>query len=363
MPEVDGSIYSLSFNGVAIKVDADRGAKVRSLTVNGTEFLVSEETSSGFLWGAALWVAPQNEWGWPPLFMEIEDGPYTASINDNVMQFVSVDEYDMQFTKAFWANSVDTSIRIKYTMEYTGAGSRTNALWELVRPPVNGVTFWPTGPGGTWGDLAKWVFEDGNYSWIDIDATADDNAKFFADGADGWMAHVDANRTLFIKKWNDVAQDDFANGEGEIELWIANNYIELETLSTAKELNTGEKLNYEMIWFIRQLPESVDVEVGSESLLAYVNTVLGNVSSSVLAKHEIDVNVYPNPASEIIQLSWSLSKAETATFTLYNAIGMQVLQQNIIREQGVSLENLASGVFMYVLELNGEAVTGKIVVE
>lgn len=362
--DVDGDIYSLNFNDIEFQVDASRGAKVRSLKLNGTEFLVQEEESRDYLWGATLWPAPQSSWGWPPenYFPNIEDGLYTAQVSETTMSFESIDEWDMIFTKSFSANESDTSISIIYTMTNTGDSERTNALWELTRPHVNGLTFWPTGPDGTWGQLASSVVEQGDFSWLDIDAETRSELKFFADGADGWFAHVDANRTLFVKTFEDVDAADFADGEGEMELWISGNYIELENLSATKNLQPNEVLTYELKWYVRELPAEISAEVGSTALVNYVRKMLGESPIVSVGDAQVfECTAYPNPAANQIQFNWSQKFGSSAKVDIYDAIGRLQLSAVIDKGTPINIEELKSGVMFYSIKVDDEVVNGRFI--
>lgn len=364
--KIEGDIYSLDFNNVEFAVDASRGAKVRSLKVNNTEFLVQEEESSDYLWGSTLWPAPQGDWGWPPenYFPTIEDGQYAAQVSETTLSFESIDEWDMIFTKEFSANEADTSISITYTMTNTGNDARTNALWELTRPHVNGLTFWPTGPGGAWEDLATSVVEQGDYSWLDIDAETRRGLKFKADGSDGWFAHVDANRTLLLKTFDDVDQNDFANNEGELELWIAGAYIELENLSAAQTLQPNDKLTYELKWYVREVPADISVEVGSTALLNFVNEII-NAEPIVSVNNEMALTcrAYPNPTNEAIHFNWGEDYNNVAQLKIYDALGRLQLSQVINKETAVNIKELNSGILFYSIQINNEFVNGRFVKE
>lgn len=364
IPEVDGDIYSLNFKNIEFEVDASRGAKVRSLKLNGNEFLVSEDESPGFLWGSTLWTAPQNEWPgrWPPPFPTIEDGAYTAQVSETTISFESIDEWDMIFAKEFSANEQDTSLSITYSMKNTGDSQRTNALWELTRSHVNGLTFWPTGPAGTWGELASSVIEQGDYSWLDVNAETRNGLKFFADGAEGWFAHVDANRTLFVKAFEDVDAADFAEGEGELELWISGAYIELENLSAAKTLAPNDVLTYELKWYVRELPAEIPVEVGSTALINYVRKMLG-ASPIVSAQNSLEHEciAYPNPAANKIQFNWSQKFGSTAKIEIYDAIGRLQLSTFFDKGTLINIEELKTGVMFYSIEVDNEKFNGKFI--
>ncbi|MDA3892716.1 MAG: T9SS type A sorting domain-containing protein [Salinivirgaceae bacterium] len=366
-PEVDGSIYSLNFKNTEFKVDASRGAKVRSFALNGSEFLVSEDQSSGFLWGSTLWPAPQS-WPWPLPFEQIEDGEYTASVVDNVMSFESVVELDMQFKKEFWANESDTTINIRYALTNKGASQMTVALWELTRPPVNGLTFWPTGPKGVWGnpnnldmDLSTSVVVQGDHSWLDIDAENRSDLKFFADGSKGWFAHVDADRKLFVKTFDDVDQSDFADGEAELELWIAGVYIELENQSAAKTLEPDEELVYELKWYIRDLPARITPEIGNADLLAYVYSVIGLDPPAVsVADHKITHRVYPNPVNNFVQFGFD-SNGQSVKVEIYDITGKRYASQQIESNSSIDISEYDSGIYMYSISINGNIEKGKFI--
>ena len=82
-PQQEGSLFSLEVGNLVLTVDSTYGAKASSLTLDGTEFMVtSEMVSSDFLWGATLWPSPQSEWNWNnPNKLVWDHEEYTASID------------------------------------------------------------------------------------------------------------------------------------------------------------------------------------------------------------------------------------------------------------------------------------------
>lgn len=366
-PEVNGSIYSFSFNNLELLIDAEEGAKVSSFKINGSEFLVTSSGDGDYLYGSTAWPAPQSEFGWPPP-MELDAGSYTGSIDGNVITLTSpidVDgnENEMQFTKSFWADNADTSITINYSLINKGSSQITKAVWELTRPPVNGITFWPTGPAGTWGDLASSVVEQNNYSWIDIGNESRSDLKFFADGSQGWFAHVDSDNRLFVKTFDDVNQADFANGEAEIELWIAGNYIELENIGAAGTLNTDEKVDYKVKWYLRELPSNIIASIGNQDLVNYVNNIVGG-ATGINPENEFDkITAYPNPTKSTVTFNLDSKNAANINLKIMDMLGTEHLSTNMVNSKTIDLSHLPSGIYVYVISSNKITEKGKIIKE
>ena len=119
-PQQEGSLFSLEVGNLVLTVDSTYGAKASSLTLDGTEFMVTANmVSSDFLWGATLWPSPQSEWNWNnPNKLVWDHEEYTTSIEADTMTFtgkeVSVDNGDsFYFIKNFWAYSADTTLSMK----------------------------------------------------------------------------------------------------------------------------------------------------------------------------------------------------------------------------------------------------------
>ena len=308
VPVQNGSLYSLTFAGQTFEVNAEKGARVSTFSIGDSNIIKQINGSDVNSWGSVVWPAPQSEFNWPPPRL-INNGVYSASIDGNVMTFTSQTDKDgknnqMQLIKSFWVNESDTSVSVKYSLINKGTSPIKKAIWEIARVPLNGISFWPTGSAGTWGALASSVQTSGDYSWINISKESRRRLKFFADGAQGWFAHIDESNRLFVKTFEDVDSADFANGEGEIELWIADNFIELENQGVARTLNTNDTLHYEAKWILRQLPEWVNPGIGDEVLIDFVKWAITgknkpqkplDTSNLELNKKDGAIGMNPNP--------------------------------------------------------------------
>jgi hypothetical protein len=334
--------------------------------------VTSEMVSSDFLWGATLWPSPQSEWGWSnPNKLVWDHEEYTTSIEGDTMTFtgkeVSVDNGDSFYLiKNFWTSSADTTLSMHYSMVNTTGKTIKKALWELTRVPVGGLTFWPTGPGGTWGDLAPATEEINDHTWYNRESEDGTGLKFFADGKDGWFAHVDDFGTLYIKTFEDVDRSEFANKEGEIELWVADEYIELENQSACRNIAANAQLDYEVKWYLRPLPAKIEATAGNMELVEYVKWVISDrttpPTSFAPAPESLRAQIYPNPTKGTIHIKLSRSQQESVHYTLIDIHGKSV-KMGELRSETIDISDLSNGIYLLQLEADKEIIRNKIVIE
>ena len=372
-PQQEGSLFSLEVGNLVLTVDSTYGAKASSLTLDGTEFLVTADmVSSDFLWGATLWPSPQSEWNWNnPNKLVWDHEEYTASIEADTMTFigqeVSVDNGDsFYFIKNFWASSADTTLSMRYSMINTTGKTIKKALWELTRVPVGGLTFWPSGPGGTWGQLAPACEEINDHTWYDRESEDGTNLKFFADGKDGWFAHVDDFGSLYIKTFEDVDRSEFANNEGELELWVADEYIELENQSACRNIAHGEQLDYDVKWYLRQLPDNIEVTPGNMELVEYVNWVISDRTTPPTsinpAQDNLSARIYPNPVKNMLQVSLGGSDIGPIQYSIVNIQG-KIEKKGELSSAGIDVSGLIVGIYVLQLETEKGILRNKIVIK
>ncbi len=372
-PRQDGSQFSLEVGNLVFTVDSAYGAKVSSLTLDGWEFVVTPDmVSTDYMWGATLWPSPQSEWNWNNPYKLIWDhAEYTSSIDGDTMTFsgknVSVDNGDsFYFIKNFWASSADTTISLKYSLVNITGKTIKKALWELTRVPVGGLTFWPTGPGGTWGDLAPACEEINGHTWYDRESEDGTDLKFFADGKDGWFAHVDDFGSLYIKTFEDVDRSEFANKEGEIELWVADEYIELENQSACRNIAANGHLDYKVKWYLRPLPANIEATPGNQELIDYVKWVISGTSSPTSSIDPVagllTARSYPNPAKNIVHISLTGLYNDPIQYTFSDFQGRAVKQGELTSET-IDISELTKGIYILQLESGKDIVRNKIVID
>lgn len=270
------SNYTLSFGKILLQVDAAKGGRVISLKFNDTEILF--KGSSPFNSGSTFWPSPQAVWKWPPI-ANIDYKPYSIQVLKDTLLLQSTADtiYHLKVTKKFYINIVDTSIVITYTLKNEGKTATSWAPWEVTRVPANGITFFAKGDTGVWGTMASKPELEKNYYWYDqtmLDAAAA-GKKFFSDGK-GWLAHVNNNNMLFIKKFEDISTSMAAIGESEVEVYTSPNlsYTELENQGKLSVLNPGDSISYKVQWFLKTTPPATTSNKGNQALINYVLHVI-----------------------------------------------------------------------------------------
>ena len=95
--------------------------------------------------------------------------------------------------------------------------------------------------------------------------------KLFADGAEGWLAHVDRD-ALLVKTFAAVPRSLHAPGEAQIEIYAspAHNYVEVEPQGAYETIAPGGASNWQVSWLVRKLPRDIVASLGSAQLVAYV---------------------------------------------------------------------------------------------
>ena len=133
----------------------------------------------------------------------------------------------------------------------------------------------PTGSGAfSPSNLA--VREALGVTWYAFDAAAvTDHQKLFADGREGWLAHVDGD-ALLVKTFAVVPRAAHAPGEAQIEIYAtpAHTYVEVEAQGPYETIAPGAALSWRVVWLVRRLPADVPRTVGSAPLLDFIRGVV-----------------------------------------------------------------------------------------
>ncbi|HXI55134.1 MAG TPA: DUF4380 domain-containing protein [Polyangia bacterium] len=272
-----GDFHTLILDNLTFEVDASIGGRVTAFRIDGKN-LLSEAVADPDNFGSTFWTSPQTQWGWPPV-VEIDGAPYeprregaTIVMMGPVCSLLGV-RIEKRFTALASRRAVEIEYRIHNAKE--AAASVTIAPWEVTRLHPHGLTFFPTGEG-LYPPSNLPVVDAGGLTWFAYDPRhIAGHPKLFADASDGWIAHVD-QRTLFVKTFPPVPRARQAPGEAVVEIYAhpALTYMEIEQQGPLLEIPAGAASAWSVRWYLRRLPEAVEVAVGSPSLAAFVAAVI-----------------------------------------------------------------------------------------
>ena len=252
--KLDDEKYVLSVQDLSMTVDAGHGGKILSFKLGEQEVLAQNPA-------AAPQPAQPGE-GQPrrrPV-PEYDNLPYTAEIKDGPVKVADVtipalflqgqvSKYGYRVCKAFTVDPSDLAFVITYSIVNESGETRKIAPWQISRVPNGGFLEFDAKPEGvTPADLMKVTFAEG-LATLEVDV-ADQNRKINVDGK-GWLNFRDKGLVL-TQRFPDIAQDDAAPGEAEIQVYIdaRKSFVEIEAQGPYTELKPGEKLDWTVRWYL-----------------------------------------------------------------------------------------------------------------
>ena len=271
-PTKVGDRYRFAFGDVVFEIDPTAGGRVATLSLSGAHIIVPSGTEST-TWGSVFWTSPRSDWTprtWPP-----PDAWDTATFNASITGGTHVvvtgptdSGLGISMRKDYAADASSGWITIAYTVN--AMRQRRAAPWEVSRVPRGGIVFFPVPSGGavTAGPLT--VTQSGGIAWFDDGprtATSPDGDKCFADGA-GWTAYV-VGGNLFLKKFMDQPASAQAAGEGEVDIYPGDGFLEFEVQGPYTNIPASGTLPWSIQWRVVKVPSSVTIAVNSTTLVDF----------------------------------------------------------------------------------------------
>ena len=263
--------YVLECGDLAIEVDAAAGGRVTSFRRGGHDALIGPEIDANN-YGSTLWTSPQSDWGWPPP-VEFDGRPYDVQRTDEAIALTGpmIASLGVALEKRLEVDRTRNAFAITYSIRNTSTVDRRYALWEVSRVPARGLTFFPTGEAHV-GPLP--VVRTNGITWYaHAPETLDDTGqKHSADGRGGYVAHA-GNGLLFVKTFADLPPEAQAPGEGEVEVYGNNRYVEVEAQGPYASIEPGAVVRWGVRWHLVPLGPA-EARIGSPALLDLVRSVL-----------------------------------------------------------------------------------------
>jgi hypothetical protein len=213
-------------------------------------------------YGSSFWPSPQSDWKWPPP-AELDALPWQVVIEGRVLRAVSS-------TNAALGLRAEQHIallpelraaRIDYSLSNQGSAPRKVAAWQNSRVRPGGLTFFPSN-GASLPQSKFALTPSAGVIWFAHGGEGDARSgKLFADGEEGWLAHVDGD-LLFVKVFPPVPAEQQAPGESEVEIYVdpGGAFVEVEQQGPYEELAPGASLSWRCHWLLERLPPGLVVQ-------------------------------------------------------------------------------------------------------
>jgi hypothetical protein len=294
-PIMRNNRWAWDVGDLTFEVDPNFGGRVTTLSLGGINMLTGPSVNAIYF-GSTFWTSPESQWAQPPP-VQIDSAPYTATMSNGSLTLTgptvsmgvpaNSKVLGVAITKTF---SVDSQgvIHLTYMITNHNQAAVQMAPWEVTRVPaggmLGGLTFYPTGTKMTLSAGATFPFTTApstpGITWFSYDqAKVTNNSKLYADGLEGWYAHVDQGM-VFIKQFPPVAPAQQAPGEGDVELFVnappspANRYVEMEIQGAYQTIAPGASLSWSVTWYLKHLPATVTPAVGDATLVQFVRSTI-----------------------------------------------------------------------------------------
>lgn len=273
-PALIDSNYTIKVKDMTMVVNAVIGGRITSLKLGDTEILSGKKVHANF-YGSTIWLSPEGKWRGQGVTdnKDYKVDKYTGSNlhitsqNDSLRGFAMV--------KEFTANPKDTSISMKYTITNIAPAMQSVSAWEVTRVIPGGLEFYPKGETPALSKSNLPIQDNGGIIWYPYDSSTVNFQKAYQSGSEGWQAYV-RNGIIFIKQFPTVKPAQFAPGEVNVEVYVnkEKTYMEIENQGPFTELQHGKSVQFDVKWYVRQIPANIKAEVGNQALVNYVRSVL-----------------------------------------------------------------------------------------
>jgi len=255
--------------GLVFAIDAADGGRPVELSLDGHNVLVERATGSP-AYGSSFWPSPQRDWDWPPP-AAFESMPWRARLETDALLLQSRVEPALGLSASQRVRVAQNGVSFEYTLTNHGASRRSVAPWQNTRVRPRGLTFYPSPEATLSGSTLSIETRDG-VAWLRHDPhTMTANAKSFADGAEGWVAHLDGD-VLFLKTFPEVPRAQQAPTEAQVEIYVDHTglFVEVEQQGAYVPLEPRESSAWTTRWQLLRAPQGMSLEPGSADLLAWV---------------------------------------------------------------------------------------------
>ena len=272
---IDGTCI-VTLNDVEMHIDPATGGRINSFQLEGRNFFTGKDKHEIY-WGSTFWVSPQKVYNSPNMAM-LDREPYSISVNNDHVVLKSKNDSltNISFQKEVSVDVSQNAFVINYIVKNNSNTDIKFAPWEVTRVGVNGLSFFPKGAGNVWGSMESFTKNELGLVWFDYDLAAlpEKHNKFFSDGSEGWLAHVN-DSMIFIKAFDDMSLEQAAPREAEIEVYTnpKKTYVEVEVQGPYVNLQPGNISSWKVRWYLRKLV-GIDKYADKKTLIDFVRKTI-----------------------------------------------------------------------------------------
>jgi hypothetical protein len=266
--------HRIEFGDYALEVDPADGGRIVEFSLAGRS-VVLPRSESAQAYGSSFWPSPQQDWDWPPP-PELDSLPWEVSVDGKALVLTSGVNARLGLSAVQRIEALPElgAINIELRLINRGTQPRQVAAWQNTRVRPGGLTFFPSSAPAH----AKSAFPlapSAGVAWFEHEPKGNARTgKLFADGEEGWLAHVDGE-LLFVKVFPPVPLEQQAPGEAEIELYIDPKgvFVEVEQQGPYGSIAPGESAAWQCQWLLRKLDRAAVRSVGNPALLEQARTL------------------------------------------------------------------------------------------
>jgi hypothetical protein len=260
--------FRIEHGPLALELDPTDGGRIVELSLAGRSVVVPRSESVR-AYGSSFWPSPQSDWKWPPP-PELDALPWQARIDGPAIVAESLENREQRLSASQRIEALSSGgFAIDYRIRNHSSTPRKLAGWQNTRVRPRGLTFFPSS-SPSYPQSAFALAPQSGVMWFAHGGHGDARkGKLFADGDEGWLAHVDGD-LLFVKVFPEVAPERQAPGEGEVEIYVdpAGEFVEVEQQGPYEEVAPGGELHWSCRWALERLEPGQPQHLGDRGLVA-----------------------------------------------------------------------------------------------
>lgn len=269
--------FRIENGAFALELDPTDGGRIVELSLAGRSAIVPRSESRR-AYGSSFWPSPQSEWKWPPP-PELDALPWQARIEGAAIVAESLTNRQYRLSASQRIEALPSgAFVIDYRISNHSDAARDVAGWQNTRVRPRGLTFFPSS-GPAYPESAFSLAPVDGVMWFAHGGRDDARkGKLFADGEEGWLAHVDGE-LLFVKVFPEVSRERQAPGEGEVEIYVDpdGEFVEVEQQGPYEEVAPGGELRWSCRWILERLEPGQPARPGDPALVARARALAARV--------------------------------------------------------------------------------------